>query len=225
VAITGRRDLPLAPEPRGGFEMTVLRMLAFRPAEGRPAPGGGARVDARPAASASRTETANRAAPEPEQKPRSQTVAEESAPAPAVADAPPVPKEAAPAPWRDPDWGGLVDGLGLTGVAHQLAVNSAYLRREGNTLHLQLGSVHAQLKTERSVDRLQEALTRFYREPLKVQINVGDMAADTPAQKQAQRDEARQASARASIERDPNVRGLQEAFGATVDSGSVKPVD
>ncbi len=32
TAITGRRDLPLAPEPRSGFEMTLLRMLAFRPA-------------------------------------------------------------------------------------------------------------------------------------------------------------------------------------------------
>src|SRR5262249_14972230 len=31
IAITGRRDLPLAPTPRSGFEMTMLRMLAFRP--------------------------------------------------------------------------------------------------------------------------------------------------------------------------------------------------
>lgn len=31
TALLGRRDLPLAPEPRSGFEMTLLRMLAFRP--------------------------------------------------------------------------------------------------------------------------------------------------------------------------------------------------
>jgi DNA polymerase-3 subunit gamma/tau len=31
MALHGRRDLPLAPSPRAGFEMTVLRMLAFRP--------------------------------------------------------------------------------------------------------------------------------------------------------------------------------------------------
>ena len=31
TAIIGRRDLPLAPDPRSGFEMTLLRMLAFRP--------------------------------------------------------------------------------------------------------------------------------------------------------------------------------------------------
>jgi DNA polymerase-3 subunit gamma/tau len=34
MALNGRRDLPLAPSPRAGFEMSVLRMLAFRPAEG-----------------------------------------------------------------------------------------------------------------------------------------------------------------------------------------------
>ncbi len=32
MAIGGRRDLPLAPSPRAGFEMALLRMLAFRPA-------------------------------------------------------------------------------------------------------------------------------------------------------------------------------------------------
>ena len=31
IAVTGRRDLELAPDPRLGFEMTLLRMLAFRP--------------------------------------------------------------------------------------------------------------------------------------------------------------------------------------------------
>ena len=32
MALNGRRDLPLAPGPRAGFEMSLLRMLAFRPA-------------------------------------------------------------------------------------------------------------------------------------------------------------------------------------------------
>jgi DNA polymerase III subunit gamma/tau len=31
TALLGRRDLSLAPEPRGGFEMVLLRMLAFKP--------------------------------------------------------------------------------------------------------------------------------------------------------------------------------------------------
>ncbi|RJG42232.1 DNA polymerase III subunit gamma/tau [Motilimonas pumila] len=32
IALKGRQDLPLAPEPRVGLEMTLMRMLAFRPA-------------------------------------------------------------------------------------------------------------------------------------------------------------------------------------------------
>jgi DNA polymerase-3 subunit gamma/tau len=31
TALLGRRDLPLVPDPRGGFEMVLLRMLAFKP--------------------------------------------------------------------------------------------------------------------------------------------------------------------------------------------------
>jgi DNA polymerase-3 subunit gamma/tau len=34
MALNGRRDLSLAPSPRAGFEMSVLRMLAFRPDTG-----------------------------------------------------------------------------------------------------------------------------------------------------------------------------------------------
>ncbi len=46
MALHGRRDLELAPSPRSGFEMTLLRMLAFRPEAGgqpradAPAPAG-----------------------------------------------------------------------------------------------------------------------------------------------------------------------------------------
>ncbi len=47
TAIMGRRDLPLAPDPRSGAEMTLLRMLAFRPAADNAA---GAGSNDRPAA-------------------------------------------------------------------------------------------------------------------------------------------------------------------------------
>ena len=38
MGLIGRRDLPLAPDPRSGFEMVLLRMLAFRPADSEDAP-------------------------------------------------------------------------------------------------------------------------------------------------------------------------------------------
>ena len=36
TSILGRRDLEFAPDPRTGFQMTLVRMLAFRPAGGAP---------------------------------------------------------------------------------------------------------------------------------------------------------------------------------------------
>ncbi|MGH8458325.1 MAG: DNA polymerase III subunit gamma/tau, partial [Nevskiales bacterium] len=36
IALQGRRDMDWAPDPRSGLEMTLLRMLAFRPGEDRP---------------------------------------------------------------------------------------------------------------------------------------------------------------------------------------------
>ena len=38
MGLIGRRDLPLSPDPRSGFEMVLLRMLAFRPADSHDAP-------------------------------------------------------------------------------------------------------------------------------------------------------------------------------------------
>src|SRR6185295_13268803 len=46
IGVSGRRDLALAPTPRAGFEMTLLRMLAFRP-------GDAAAMPPRPVAAAS----------------------------------------------------------------------------------------------------------------------------------------------------------------------------
>jgi DNA polymerase-3 subunit gamma/tau len=50
TALIGRRDLPLAPDARAGLEMTLLRMLAFRPAATPPASAGSAGGTGNPAA-------------------------------------------------------------------------------------------------------------------------------------------------------------------------------
>ncbi len=49
IGTLGRRELPWAPDPRSGLEMTLLRMLAFRPAgAGEIAAGEGGRADVSP---------------------------------------------------------------------------------------------------------------------------------------------------------------------------------
>jgi len=60
IVINGRRDLPWVPDPRMGFEMTLLRLLAFRPD-----PGGAPRVAAGSPAAAAKPAGGTRAAAPP----------------------------------------------------------------------------------------------------------------------------------------------------------------
>lgn len=94
MGLIGRRDLPLAPDPRGGFEMVLLRMLAFRPADSESAPRQSLKsVGISPATVDSRTAVASTAAiaPTPDRSPAV------SAPAPAV-ETPVVPVAPVPEP-------------------------------------------------------------------------------------------------------------------------------
>jgi len=133
IALLGRRDLPLAPDPRGGFEMVLLRMLCFRP-EGMEWP-------ARASESAHREPVA---VPAPPAQPVQAPVA---APPPGSSPARPI-----------SEWSGLVEQLGLGGMAKQLALNCALVSREGNHFRLALEPIHAQMLNKTSEERLKVAL-------------------------------------------------------------------
>jgi DNA polymerase-3 subunit gamma/tau len=64
IALGGRRDLNMAPDPRSGFEMTLLRMLAFRPDDAPPAVRSAA-LGAPSAKAADSTQAVPRASPAP----------------------------------------------------------------------------------------------------------------------------------------------------------------
>ncbi len=111
TALMGRRDLPLSPEPRAGFEMVLLRMLAFRPqgvhsvpsealpqpaADSRPAQSGGQPVASDPQAYQPQAPAATAPAPAAPMMPRTEQ------PQPAAPPAPPVPKMEPSAPRNEP---------------------------------------------------------------------------------------------------------------------------
>ncbi|WP_199457417.1 MULTISPECIES: DNA polymerase III subunit gamma/tau [unclassified Marinobacter] len=94
TALIGRKDLAVTPDARMGFEMTMLRMLAFRPGADRREP---------PAVTSGNTENTGRAEPEPDPGPVSPPVAEHPQPEPPpVAPSPQPEPEPAPAPAPEP---------------------------------------------------------------------------------------------------------------------------
>jgi DNA polymerase III subunit gamma/tau len=230
IAVNGRRDLPLAPDARTGFEMALLRMLAFGPAEAVR----GAPVAARAPAEAPRLTTPppERNAGRPEATPmatRAPAAAPSVPPSAPVAAAAPVPAAAAAMAIDArglPHWDALIERAGLRGPLGQLAQNAALRERDGNTLVLALQPLHMHLAVEPMVSQMEERIGQALGERIRLRfVSTSDGDTQTPAARAANAREASQAAAEQAIEDDPLVQSLKREFGARVVPQSVKPFD
>jgi len=203
TAIIGRRDLALAPEPRVGFEMTLLRMIAFRPAGESSA----ARAPAAPPGGRAVASTAAAGSP-----PGTRSPAGASSPA-----------DAASATDSGP-WAAVVSALELSGAARQLASHCVFVGRQGAVVRLALDARNQPVRTPAQEEKLAQALSRYYGEPVRLEFQVGGALAETPALLARRVSEQELAAARRAFEADPGVQGLRERFGATVLTDSVRPV-
>lgn len=244
IALVGRRDLPMAPVPRNGFQMVLLRMLAFRldtgPAQvGPPHAPGASRpelgVAPRPASSspppaapdlldiaASRAKSTEAARPDPQ----GPTVNEHAEPA-----QPPDPPVVQSAPAADvlavdaASWAGVIAQLSVRGMPRQLAMQCVPIVVNGNRVTLKLPVAHKHLAAERSVDRLRDALSVHFGRPVVLEIKLGDSDHVSPARQSELAADERQRQAEQAIYNDPVVRQMQNRFGATVQRESIRPLD
>jgi len=210
IAIHGRDELSLAPDDYSGFVMCLLRLHAFGPERAGAAPT--TRVAAAPAAAATRA-----AAPPPA---ASRTAPAQPKPAPAAPNPAP-PPAAAPA---DDDWHALVARLSLTGMAKQLAQHCELSERGESTIRLRLSPVHKHLLGKPQQDKLQAELQAAHGRPLRLEIDVAEVATETPAERSRNAQRERQDRAIASIEQDPFVRDVVDLFDASIDESTIKPV-
>jgi DNA polymerase-3 subunit gamma/tau len=225
IALAGRRDLPLAPDPRLGFEMTLLRMLAFRP----DAPAAGATAGTGAAAGSGAgplpAPSAARAAPQATVTPIAPT-----APAPRVVTASPsspgaAPPAVVPASIDAASWPSIVEGTGLGGMVRQFALNCVPASFERDVLTLRLDEVVNARRSRAIEDKLLQALTKYLGSAIRLVFKVSQSELATPARQRALADQDKVVRAAAAFEADPVVKGLQERFGAAVDSASVKPAN
>jgi DNA polymerase-3 subunit gamma/tau len=216
IGLLGRRDMSLSPDLRGGFEMLMLRMLAFRPVEaGESAPASQAeKKTSRPVTPVAATSA------EKLEQPAAKVTA-----IPVVNSSEQVAEPATVPSTDSSDWASIVESLNLGGFEHQLAVNCCLASREGSFFKLTLSSEHAQLHNDKFESRIQEALQSVFGKEARLTIEVGVQSIETPAQQEARARVERQQQAEAAIASDSIVQSLQERFGASVQEGSVKPID
>jgi|SRR5579885_688198 DNA polymerase-3 subunit gamma/tau len=200
IALLGKRDLSISPSPQQGFEMTMLRMLAFKPG----APVKTAANPAVPAATVKQpAETASTA---------SGTASTESA---AVKQAEPVSEPTTItglAEWHD-----MLPKLELTGMARTLAANCTLEKITGNKVELALSANHQPLLSQKLKDRITEALSRLLKQNLQLEIRITTADLMTPIKQQQSEHEQRLAEARQTILADPKVKKFIDMYDATVE--------
>ena len=253
IALIGRRDLPLSPDARNGFEMIMLRMLAFRPAG----------VDAQRITQANNQSNVQ-ANVQPQVQAQTQAQAQASpvtqpANAPAAQTAPRAPVahaetattsgggiadasgnmeygeqlQTAPSTTTPPaarqaasgDWRDVVNALGLGGLVKQLAINCTLKQRNDCNIVLQIESGHRNLINPKAKQRLQQALGEYFNIDAQLEIEVAkQIVSESPAQTAQRETDQRQQQAEQAINEDSFTQTLKEKFNAEVIPGSVKPV-
>lgn len=208
IALTGQRDLPLAPEERGGFEMVMLRMLAFRPADDAARPAGNDKPSKKTSERASAPGRPGRAAGP-------------AGPPDASARTPLA--ETASDPFAD--WHAFVSGLPIKGMAAQLASNCVVSGWDGKKLMLRVDPACSSLIDSLAQQRLHEAIEAGLGRPLALAIEAGTAEAETPAQRQAREAQVRQQETEAEIANDPLVLAMQETFDAEIVPDSIRRID
>ncbi len=239
VLLIGQQDLPLAPEPRTGLEMVLLRALAFRPATEGPHPDTRASVGASPAgrrgdsphpdAAAGPPETPRPAAARPApatahaERPPAADAGELSRPAPAPAARVAAAPDGALASTED--WHALVARMDLGGLEGQLAHHCAFVDWNGERVRLSLDPSVGHLRVAGAEQRLGAALAVAMGRAVTLDIQVAKPEMETPAARRARNDAARQRQAEQAMQDDPLARELQERFDAQWVPGSIRATD
>ena len=124
------------------------------------------------------------------------------------------------------DWRGLIRVLELGGLVRELAQHCEWVDLSGTELQLRLSSAHRHLldMNRSALDRLQEQIGGACVQPIRIHIEIGDIAGETPAARDQLERQLRHADAVAALEADPFVRELIERFDATLAESSVKPL-
>lgn len=197
IGLMGQKDLPLAPDPKSGFEMVMLRMLAFKPAA----------ID-----SAAGSAGAGQSLQKSQWQEVSQTTLGEKVASTSSKGA-------------VDDWLKMVRSLKVKGMVKELVMHCALHSVDGDSCILLLDPAHQQLLSDRIREGLEKALQGFFKKPIKLLIRLEKPKQETPAALLRLEQEQRLQQAESEIERDENVKAIKEAFNAQIVPGSIEPLE
>ena len=215
VLLSGKRDLPLAPDPLGAVEMALVRMLAFTRGEGAvvadaaslsATPPAVREASEKPGAGAAKKKTAESASAKP-------VVAE------AMGDGAPSLNELNASRWCE-----IFSSVPLSGVVRTVASHCVVKSVVDNKVQLQLDNSNATLYDPAQVEKLGAGLAIYYGQPVDVEIALEAPGAESPAEYRARNRAEQRDTALQSLNEDENVRAILETFDGAIDQQTVEPL-
>ena len=179
IGLLGQRDLPYSPNPQMGFEMTLLRILAFYPES-----------------------TSLGIKNKPSWKATTISI-------------PPFPSS------EEIQWHQVVPQLNLTGAALALAQQCSLSRKTETHLYLTLNPKQKPLLQEKQVQRISEAVSKYFNRCIGIKIAVSNNLRETPAKIAEKIAQNRQSKAEKRILNDQQVQRIMQTFDATVVKESI----
>ncbi len=215
IALIGKRDLYLSTSPQSGLEMTLLRMLSFKPSNGGSIEAVSiAKSSAKKPIPTASVQNSSRSKKELE-KPVGDTNNNQVKNTESIDKLSSDPKE----------WSKLVDQLNLQGVSYSLASNCSIESISDESITLHLSSQHEGIATKGAKQRLEKALQEHLSDEISLTIDVSSDALETPAKQKDRLRDKIQSQAEKTAESDEAVKALKAQFGAEIIAGTVKPIN
>jgi len=211
IALMGRRDLALAPTLRQGFEMTLLRMLAFRPvslnatAKQQAISTSLSKEKRLPIASREiQKNTTHLDVQKNNTHPNSsQSLVKHNHQAIAL------------------NWHETIKKLPVTGLLKSFALHCTLSDFEGDHIHLCLDPTQKVLYSKERENLLQTILSKYFQKTIQLKIEIASHQDLTPAAIELAQSKAQEKEIKESILNDTGVKSIMERFDATIQENSI----
>ncbi len=244
IGLHGKRDIDLAPSLRVGFEMAMLRMLAFEVSEESIAPARPTEAESSQAVvseiGANQTKSTRpvSAASEPiiSQPVLSNQVNTNAPPSDAVPAAEKTPdvsnaNQAEPATATaiavtlagNNEWGEVIEQSQLQGLPKELAMNCACERLGEDRIDISLAPNLKHLFKPDRLDQVQQAMNDLFKREMKIELEFEESDKETPTECLQRLGHEQFEQTKQNLQNDPGVKALMSEFGATLNEESIKP--
>jgi DNA polymerase-3 subunit gamma/tau len=219
IGIKATEDLHLAPTFAIGFEMMLLRMYTFRPALQEATPPLAYQVNPQNSNINRLSQTTN--------TPVDTTLAIKTS-----TQAPLLSANLSNDNFSNhnintgdsTDWSIILPQLKLSGLALSAAEHAEFIGKSGAEIILRVAKGHQSVFTTAVISRIEQGLTNYYKETIKLALSSDEMVLSSPAQQRQRSQKKMHEDAEAALQEDPFFQQLQEEFSAELVKNSIAPL-